>query len=142
MEDILIPIIVPLGICVALPVLVVWLVMRAKSNSDNKRAQVLIEAIRNNADVNPDKLTEALGTQRRTPAGLLQLRLLRGCIFTLLGVASGVLAAIIVCNDPESHVQNIMMFASGFCLALGISYLIVYFVTRKGVQPESDGESD
>lgn len=135
MEDILIGLLVPLGVCVALPVLVVWLGTRAKINSDNKRAEVLVEAIRNNSEVDSDKLAEALGTRLRTPAALLQLRLLRGCIFTLLGVATGVLALIVAGNDPESNVQDIMTVACGLCLAIGISYLIVYFVTRKDVCP-------
>ena len=36
---------VPLGICVALPVLIVWLVVRARQNETNRRAEILLKAI-------------------------------------------------------------------------------------------------
>ncbi len=61
MEDIIIATVVPLGICVALPVLVVWLFTRAETKKENRKADVLIEAIRNNAGVDADGLARALG---------------------------------------------------------------------------------
>ena len=62
---------------------------------------------------------------------MLNLRLLRGCIFTFLGVASGVVAAIFAHTEPEAHIENGFMIASAAFLAIGISYLIVYFVSKK-----------
>lgn len=44
-------ILVPIGICVVLPVLCVWLVMRAKINKDNANKEVLIAAINKNSEL-------------------------------------------------------------------------------------------
>ena len=57
MED-LVDILVPLGVCVALPVLIVWLTTRSKIIADKLRAQIILEAIRNNPNVDPKELAE------------------------------------------------------------------------------------
>lgn len=140
MDDIFeltIAILVPLGICVVLPVLIVFFITRISTNSDNKRAEVLIKAIECNANIDADKLTEALSKSKKTPLEVLNLRLLRGCIFTLLGVAAAVTAAILGHNVPDMNSQYPVIMAAGFCLAIGISYLIVYFVSRKSVNSDN-----
>ncbi len=131
--ELAIAVLVPLGICVVLPVLIVFFITRISTNSDNKRAEVLIKAIECNANIDADKLTEALSKQKKTPMELLNIRLLRGCIFTLLGVAATATAAIIGSNRPELNFQYPIIMFAGFCFAVGISYLIVYFVSRKSV---------
>ena len=47
LEDIL----VPLGICVALPVMIVWLVMRKKTNETNRRTEIVLAAIEKNSEI-------------------------------------------------------------------------------------------
>lgn len=122
---------VPLGVCVALPVLVVWIYYRSVTNRDNKNAEIIIKAIESNSAIDADKLVAALGKQEKTPAEVLQVRLLRGCIFTLLGIAAAVIAALVY-RAEDFFAFSIL--TSGFCLAVGLAYLIVYFVTRKSVR--------
>lgn len=135
-------ILIPLGICVGLPVLIIWLVTRAATNSENKRAQILIEAIRNNKDIDLTNISEVMRRPRRSALQLLNLRLLRGCIFSLLGVALGIAMAVFASTDPESHVQNSLMILCGASLAIGISYLIVYFVTRRQTAGEEQNTAE
>ena len=122
---------VPLGVCVALPVLVVWIYYRSVTNRDNKNAEIIIKAIESNSAIDADKLVAALGKQEKTPAEVLQVRLLRGCMFTLLGIAAAVIAALVY-RAEDFFAFSIL--TSGFCLAVGLAYLIVYFVTRKSVR--------
>ena len=84
---------VPIAVAVVLPVLIVWIVFRAASNKDNKNAEIIIKAIENNSTVDTDKLVNALSKHGKTPQQLLHLRLLRGCIFTFIGIAMAILAA-------------------------------------------------
>ena len=37
-------ILVPLGICVVLPVMIVWLVTRARQNETNKKTEIMLKA--------------------------------------------------------------------------------------------------
>lgn len=130
-------ILVPIFICVVLPVSIVLIIFLTSMNSDNKRAAVLIKAIEANNGIDADRLAEALSKPRRTPRELLNIRLLRGCLFTLLGVASAVVAVILATSYPGMKFENIAMPVAGVSLSIGISYLIVYFVTRRQIDNET-----
>lgn len=134
MEETLIAILVPLGICVALPVLVIWLFTRAETKKENRNADVLIEAIRNNAGVDTDRLAQALGRQNKSPRELLNLRLLRGAIFSLIGVVFVIATIILVSGGyGMSEIFGLPLIVGGVFLAVGIGYLIVYFVSKKQI---------
>ena len=122
----------PICICCVLPVTIVWLICRRWINNDNRRADVLIEAIKTYNGMDIDRLVETLAKPNRTPAELLNLRLLRGCIFTLVGLALTVVCVVICLNcggmtDPA----GIFMVLGAVSVAIGVSYLITYFVTKK-----------
>ena len=128
-------ILVPIFICVVLPVAIVLIVFLYNMNSDNKRAQVLIKAIEANKDIDTDKLAEAFSKPRRSPREILNLRLLRGSIFTLCGLGFVIFGLVGLANDFTIRMEPVMipMICGASCLAVGISYLIVYFVTRKQI---------
>jgi hypothetical protein len=131
-------ILVPIFICVVLPVAIVLIVFLYNMNSDNKRAQVLIKAIEANKDIDTDKLAEAFSKPRRSPREILNLRLLRGSIFTLCGLGFVIFGLVGLANDFTIRMEPVMipMICGASCLAVGISYLIVYFVTRKQLADE------
>lgn len=130
-------ILVPLGVCVALPVLVVWLVMRAATNSDNKRAEVLIEAIKNNANIDADKLAETFGKKPKRPLEIYQSRLLRGALFTFAGVASAIVACYF--GGPQYfNVRTTFIIIAAFTIAIGLAFLIVAKVTHKSLKNSRD----
>lgn len=134
-------ILVPIFVCVVLPVAIVLIVFLAAMNSDNKRAAVLIKAIEISGGADIDKLSESLRKQKKSPREILNLRLLRGCIFTLIGLSviivgiANLIAGSIFSSDPVT----VPLMIGAPCLAVGISYLIVYFVSRKQL-PEHDRE--
>lgn len=133
---------IPIFICVVLPALIVWIVFRASMNNDNKRAEVLIKAIESNNGIDADRLADALAkprkTARKTAREILNLRLLRGCIFSFIGL--GFFATALFANSEGIHSDNIVipMLAGSVSLAIGVSYLIVYFVTRKQAGASSE----
>lgn len=127
----------PLFLCVVLPITIVLIVSRLKMNRDNKRAEIIIKALESNADVDADKLIESLNQSQRSERGDVQnRRLLRGCIFSLLGLVA-IIAGVVFAFNGES-VSKALLLGGGF-LAIGASYMIVYFVSRTNV-PQS-GES-
>lgn len=127
--------IIIISVCVILPVLVVWIVFRASMNSDNKRAEVLTKAIETNNGINAEELIEAFGERKRTPLEVLNLRLLRGCIFSLIGIGFIVTALVSYADGTEFSADPVTlpMLLGSASLAVGASYLIVYFATRKQV---------
>lgn len=128
----LVQILVPIAVCVVLPVLIVWIIFRAQMNGDNKRAEVLIEAIKSNNSVDTDRLINALDKPRKTSIEILNGRLLRGCILSLVGLLVSVGS---VWMKYEGYLIggdfSLFLTIGLICLAIGIGFLIVYFVTKK-----------
>ena len=128
----LVEILVPISICVVLPVLIVWIVSRNKRNRDNKNAEIILKAIENNSDIDTQKLLESLQSSKKTPLEVLNLRLLRGCLFTFLGVAAFV-GSFIFANYNSQDGRDVMLLLGVPSIAVGLAYLVTYFVTRKKV---------
>ncbi|MCI9284810.1 MAG: hypothetical protein HFJ91_03195 [Muribaculaceae bacterium] len=126
-------ILVPISICVILPVSIVLIVFIAAMNSDNKRANILIKAIESNNGIDADKLAESLQKPKKTEREILNMRLLRGCIFSLVGLALVItgLVNLATGSDFSSDPVSVPVMFGGIAIAVGISYLIVYRVSRR-----------
>lgn len=121
-----------IGICVMVPITIVWLICRSITNRDNRRAEVLVEAIRSNTTIDADRIAQALSKKPRSAREILNQRLLRGSIFTLVGAALSIACAILCENTHMdlTDLPGIMLVTGASSLAIGISYLVVYFATR------------
>ena len=108
----------------------------SQMNNDNKRAKVLIKAIESNCGIDADKLAEALQKPKKTAREILNLRLLRGCIFSFIGIALCIVGITSFCMGTEFSADPVTfsLVFGGASLAIGLSYLVVYFVTRKQIK--------
>ena len=129
-------ILVPIFICVVLPVAIVAIVCAAAMNSDNKRAKVLMKAIESGCGIDADSLAAALQKPKKTTREILNLRLLRGCIFSFIGLALCIVGIVSLCMGTEFSADSVTvpLVFGGASLAIGLSYLVVYFVTRKQIK--------
>lgn len=128
----LVQLIIPIAIVVILPIMIVWLLCRAQMNRDNKNAEIIIKAIESNSNIEAGHLVEALGRQKSTPEQTLQKRLLRGCIFTLVGISLCIIGAVMYSRYGDDDIF-FTLTAGGVLLSVGVAYLIVFFATRKSV---------
>lgn len=137
MEEILVPIFV----CVVLPIGIVLIISLRKANTVNKRTHIIIKAIEANKDVDTDKLIESLREPQKSPQEILNGRLLRGCMYTLIGVTLAIAGIVSLCTGSafSDDQVTVPLIFGGISLAIGVSYLIVYFVTRKQIE-HSEGE--
>ena len=142
MEE-LVAILVPLGICVVLPVMIVWLVTRARQNETNMKTEIMLKAIESGATIDADFFKETQGA--RTIKESLLKRLAGGCIFTLMGIVF-----IVVGFTNRSMISEIHMSTDSFTIpcifggiffAIGIGLLIVFFVGKKMLAREMDAEA-
>lgn len=128
-------ILVPIFVCVVLPVSIVLIVALTKINVEYRRTQIIIKAIEANKDVDTDKLIESLKNPQKTPRELRNARLLRGCIFSLIGLVIAILGIVNLAFGTalnKDMVTSTFLFG-GISLAIGVSYLIVWNVTGKQV---------
>ena len=127
---------VPIFVCVVLPVAVVAIIAATKMNNDNKRSKVLIKAIESNCGIDADKLAEALQKPKKTAREILNNRLLLGCIFSFVGLALCIVGIVSLCMGTEFSADpvTVPLVFGGASLAVGPSYLVVYLVTRKQIK--------
>lgn len=131
---------VPIFICAVAPVSIVLIVMMVEMQRNKQIAAVLMKAIEANPGIDADKLAETFRKKERTPLQVLNLRLLRGCIFTIGGTAILLYGIISLCTGSAFNSPSVSLsFVIGMLsLAIGISYLVVWRVTRSQIKkPEN-----
>lgn len=138
MKD-LVPLIVPIAVCVVLPVAIVWLKVSQQKKQDALRAEVMLEAIRQGRDVDIDALSKSMSNKSRrrlSPRRRLMNQLLCGCICSLVGLIFVVTGILDVIDNGSADT----LLVGGATTAVGISFLIVYFVGRKNLAAEEAWE--
>ena len=137
-------ILIPLGICVVLPVMIVWLVMRTRQNETNKKTEIMLKAIESGATVDAEFFKSQQRGQKTIKERLLK-RLAGGCIFTLMGVVFTVIGFVNKDMMAEMHMQPdsfaIPCIFGGVFFAIGIGLLIVFFVGKKMLAKEMEAET-
>ena len=136
-------ILIDLGICVVLPVMIVWLVTRARQNEINKKTEIMLKAIESGATIDANFFKKKQGA--KTIKERLLKRLASGCIFTLMGVVFTVIGFVNKDMMAEIHMQpdsfTIPCRVGGIFFAIGIGLLIVFFVGKKMLAKEMEAEA-
>lgn len=127
LAEVLIDTLVPIFVCVVLPVSIVWLASRAGVNKDRQRSQVVIEALKNNPDIDINEILKTYSVKEKTPQEKLQNRLLRGVLFSILAVA----ITVFVIFDVYGLGNQGMLVLDIVFYGLGISNMVVFFLQRK-----------
>lgn len=134
LEDIL----VPLGICVILPVTIVWMSIRKRINDTNKRTQIILTAIEKNPDVDIQEYLNKLNRPEKSLKEKLMQKLLWACVLVALGVcAIGYGAIGYLTGEGDMDFVGI----GAVLLMLGIAFLIVFFVSKKTMAKELEAEN-
>ena len=138
----LIDVLVPLGICVVLPVIVVWLGMRHKKNETNRKTEIVLAAINNNADVDVEQFLKKLNPPQKSVKSKLLQKLMWGSILTALGIFFGGYAIIlgIIGNQDSNQIESFGALG-GILFMVGLAILIVYQVSKKVMAKELEAEN-
>ena len=131
-------IIVPIGICVVLPVMLVWLVTRVRRNEIDKKTEVMLKAIESGATSDSDLFKEAPKKRKSTKERLLN-RLICGCAASIIGAALTAIGIIPWMTLEDDTFAPLLIFG-GISLAVGIALFIGFFVGRKMLAKEMEAE--
>ncbi|MBR7005203.1 MAG: hypothetical protein IKI00_09600 [Bacteroidales bacterium] len=141
MEDI----ILPLFMCVVMPIAIVWLVMRTKLNETNKMAEIMLKAIEAGIPVDADFFKTQTQTFRKSLKERLLGWLTAACILIALGAGCILVGAIIILindwtYDTAPTAYSLLTFAGGLVFVIGIALLIVYFIRKRILAKELEAE--
>ena len=126
---------VPLGVCVVLPVLIVWIVGRVRQNETNRKAEIMLKAIENGTSIDPG-LFETKKKKYSVKKDLLE-KLNGACITSLMGSAFLILFLLKV---PIGYAAHYLPLAAALLLAVGIGLFISYFAGKKLLAKEIEAE--
>ena len=139
MEDIIIPIFV----CVVLPVTIVWLVSRAKQNETNKKAEIMLRAIEAGVPVDMSQLNDPKKAPKTIKQNLIE-KLNGACITSLMGAAFLTFGIVRYFNPAfggkDVMLEELLIPAGAVMLAVGIGLFISYFVGKKLLAKEIEAE--
>ncbi|MBD5183070.1 MAG: hypothetical protein HDS99_04680 [Bacteroidales bacterium] len=122
---------VAISICVILPIVIVWITTRCRIHAQNKRTEVLMEALKVNPNVDVQKLIDGMSKRQLTPAEAKKRNLSKGVMFTLMAAVFIIVPFITGSNNDD---LNDMLIAGGILLSIGIANLVVFFFGNKHVK--------
>ena len=128
--------ILPIFLCVVLPAVIVWLVMRTRQNETNKKTEIMLKAIEAGVPVDMAQF-EAPKKDAKTVRQQLLDKLTGACITSAMGIAFLVLAALDNLGF-SIWLAHMLPIAGGVLLAVGIGLFISFFVGRKMLTREME----
>ena len=136
----LVAILVPIALCVVLPVMIVWIVSKARAHEVNKRTEVLLAAIEKNSDVDVDKFFQKMSPGNLTIKEKLLAKLQKGVAMTGIGGGGTILFITLMCLGWDKDICSVLLIVSGVLLAVGIGFLFNCKVGKKMLASEMETE--
>ena len=134
-------ILVPIFVCVVLPVIIVWLVTRARQHETDKKTEIMLKAIENGAEIDP----EFFKTKQSTRSLKQQLmdKFTGACVTSFMGIA---FLTIGLLNRSNPGMFKGLWFletaltAGAILLAIGFALFLSYLVSKRTLAKEIESE--
>lgn len=130
----LVEILIPIGVAVVLPVAIVAIVFKSALASDRNRKEIILAALEKNPNLDVEDLVKRMKKSNKLIKEKLLARLERGCLCCLMGVAFVLLYFFL------SVQKEILLIAGTALIAIGIAFLVSYFVGRRMLAKEMEAE--
>lgn len=130
----LIEILIPLGVCVVLPVLIVWLVTRVSKNETDRKAEIMLKAIEAGTPVDPTVFNN--NKKKSVKKDLLE-KLNGACITGLMGLGFLILK---LTGIKIGFGGDFLVLGAVVMIAVGIGLFVSYFVGKKMLAKEIELE--
>lgn len=117
-----------------LPITIVAIVFKSVLASERNRKEIILAALEKNPNLNVEDLVKRMKKSEKLIKEKLLAKLQRGCLCCLMGVA-----LVLLYFFPS--VQNEFLIIAGTALiAIGIAFLVGYFVGRRMLAQEMEAE--
>ena len=130
-----------IGVCVIMPVIVVWLNNRTSQNETNKKTEILLKSIESGASIDPEFL-KSQHKEKSLKEKLLG-KLTGACIVTAVGISLciAILVLSLVGYTDSFIITNFTIFGC-VAIAVGIGLFISYFVGKRMLANELKAEEE
>lgn len=131
----LIEILIPIGVAVVLPVAIVAIVFKSALASDRNRKEIILAALEKNPNLDVEDLVKRMKKSNKLIKEKLLARLERGCLCCLMGVAFMLLYFFLGVQS-----EDLIVVVGAALIAIGIAFLVSYFVGRRMLAQEMEAE--
>ena len=131
----LVQILVPIGVAVVLPVAIVAIVFKSALASERNRKEIVLAVLEKNPDIDVEQLMKNLKKSEKLIKEKLLARLERGCLCCLMGVAFMLLYFFLGVQS-----EDLIVVVGAALIAIGIAFLVSYFVGRRMLAKEMEAE--
>lgn len=131
----LVQLLVPIGVAVVLPIAIVAIVFRSALASERNRKEIVLAVLEKNPDIDVEQLMKNLKKSEKLIKEKLLARLERGCLCCLMGMAFMVLYFFLGVQG-----EDLIVVVGAALIAIGIAFLISYFVGRRMLAQEMEAE--
>lgn len=131
----LIEILIPIGVAVVLPVAIVAIVFKSALASDRNRKEIILAALEKNPNLDVEDLVKRMKKSNKLIKEKLLARLERGCLCCLMGVAFVLLYFFLSVQN-----EDLIVVVGAALIAIGIAFLVSYFVGRRMLAKEMEAE--
>ena len=126
---------VPIGICVVLPIIVITLAMKTRRHEMDKKTEVLLKAVESGAQLDPAFFESAAkaGCKEKTVKDKLAGYLIAACITSGIGLLIAIVSVIFltVKEDLNPAAILVLLVPCAILLGVGIAFFIVYAIGKK-----------
>ena len=124
-----------------LPIVLALLKTRRKMNEADVRKQIVLAAIEKNKETDVEELLKKMAPKQKLLKEKLLSKLWWGCIISLLGLSLfGCGLWIDWCGGSDPDEIHFLYFCGGVLFAVGLGFLIYYFVGKKILAKEIEAE--
>ena len=131
----LVQLLVPIGVAVVLPIAIVAIVFRSALASERNRKEIVLAVLEKNPDIDVEQLMKNLKKSEKLIKEKLLARLERGCLCCLMGVAFMLLYFFLGVQS-----EDFIVVVGAALIAIGIAFLVSYFVGRRMLAKEMEAE--
>lgn len=130
-----------LGICVVLPIVIVFLLLKMKMDSEKNRKEIILAALEKNADIDIEELVKKMNKPEKLLKEKLLNKLQWGMLTMFLGI--GLIGFSIYLFVEEIGGTDTPMFCFQWgitAFAIGIAFLANYHIGKKMLAKEMEAE--
>ncbi len=139
LEDVL----VPISICVVMPITMVWLYYRGKKQADKNRTDIILTALEKNPNIDLEELIQKITPKSATLKEKLLKKLMWGSVISAIGIGFlGYALYMDFVGGMSVEDMERSYFCGGITMLIGLAILLVFFISKRMLAKELEAEGN
>ena len=136
-------ILIPLSICVIMPITMVWMNLRSKKQADKNRTDIILAALEKNPNIDLEELMQKITPKSATLKEKLLKKLMWGSVISAIGIGFlGYALYMDFVGGMSVEDMERSYFCGGITMLIGLAILLVFFISKRMMAKELEAEGN